>query len=451
VLNINTQPISSKYVYTATGKAGSNIIKVESVTGIVPRMQVFGNGISRGAIVVSATVATQTTAAMVTLSIANNAQVIGNVTFSDVTGTTAFTMDYKWNIVSAYTGLDGYVDSKKLLISFSDLDNNGSIDDPSIFIKLVQPAIDSTNKYIVQERYSISYGQDDYRYVNNIKNIVIIKDRESLVTNLAQYVDGQHFYFIQTNVVKRLDSTTLALIPTLQYKVYLGRDNLKFQYTHSANYNARIDPSVSNIIDVYVLTANYDINFRQWLSGSVMTKPLPPSATELYDTVSPSLNLIKTISDEVIYHPVAYTILFGQTAIPELQATFKIVKTPGQVLSDNDVKSRAIAAINQFFAVENWEFGDTFYFSELASYVMSQLAPGIVSFVIVPKQPSLSFGSLFEIISVSDRIFINGATVADIEIIAGITASNIQSANSTGVTTIVSSQQTITSSSYGSI
>jgi hypothetical protein len=451
VLNINTQPIGIDFKRNVSGGIAKDIIKIDDLTNIMIGMKVVGLGISPGAIVIKLIPQTLTTSAMAQLSIVNSTAVIGIATFSDVSGTTAFTKDYKWNIVAAYTGLDGYVDSKKLLISFSDLDNNGSIDDPSIFIKLVQPTIATTSKYIIQERYSIAYGQDDYRYVNNKNGIVIIIEGAEPPNLAAGYSDGQYFYFTNTNVVKRLDLATSTLVPSLNYRAYLGRDKLKFQYTHSANYNARIDPSASNIIDIYVLTANYDISFRQWLSGSLASKPLPPSAVELYDTLSPSLNLIKTISDEVIYHPVSYTVLFGQTAIPELQATFKIVKTPGQVLSDNDVKSRAIAAIDRFFAVENWEFGDTFYFSELSAYVMAELAPSIASFVIVPKQPTLAFGNLFEIISVSDRLFVNGATVSAVEIISGITSTNIQSANNTGINANVSSQQTITSSSYGSI
>jgi hypothetical protein len=236
---------------------------------------------------------------------------------------------------------------------------------------------------------------------------------------------------------------------TLDYKVFLGRDNLKFQYTHNADASSRIDPGASNIIDIFVLTKNYDIMYRQWLSGANVSQPLPPSSAELYSTISPSLNTIKSISDEVIYHPVSYTVLFGATASTELQATFKITKTPGQVISDNEIKSRVIMSINQFFALENWDFGDTFYFTELSTYVMNTLAPDIANFVIVPKQSGLNFGSLFEIRSPSNQLFINGATVDNIEIISGITSSNIKSVSGTSPQLTVSSQQNITSSTFG--
>ena len=359
-----------------------------------------------------------------------------------------FTKDLKWDIVGEYIGLDGYIDTKKIIVTFADSDNNGVVDNPQLFLDIVEPTVNPLTKYIVQEKYLISESQEDYRYVSNADNKVIITDTN--ISNLNQYTDGQYFYFTSTKVVKQLNLSKGTLIPTLDYKVFVGRDNIKFQYIHGADYESRIDPGVSNIIDIYILTKGYDTQFRQWIARSLVDKPLPPSSDELYNIVSPGLSAIKSISDEVVYHPVNYTILFGAEAPANLQATFKVTKTPGQVISDNDVKSRVITAINQFFALENWDFGDTFYFTELATYVMNEIAPNISNFVIVPKQSGFNFGSLFEIKSASDQLFINGATVDDIEIITGITSSNIKSVSGTAtdnVTTI--SQQNITSSSYG--
>jgi hypothetical protein len=162
------------------------------------------------------------------------------------------------------------------------------------------------------------------------------------------------------------------------------------------------------------------------------------------------LNLIKTISDEVIYHPISYKILFGTIADADLQASFKIVKNSSQVVSDNDIKVRALTAINQFFALDNWDFGDTFYFTELSTYVINQLSPYVSNFVIVPRQSGLNFGSLFEIKSSTDQLFVNGASVNDIEIITGITSSAIKSVSGTLIASNSSVQQTVTSSTYGS-
>ena len=57
---------------------------------------------------------------------------------------------------------------------------------------------------------------------------------------------------------------------------------------------------------------------------------------------------------------------------------------------------------------------------------MQQLAPNIVTFVIVPKQIDQTFGSLFEIKSESDEIFISGATVTDVAIIDNVTATRLK-------------------------
>ena len=112
---------------------------------------------------------------------------------------------------------------------------------------------------------------------------------------------------------------------------------------------------------------------------------------------------------------------------------------------------RSVAAINTFFAVQNWEFGDTFYFTELSTYVINQLSPNIVNFVIVPTQANLNFGNLFEITANSDRLFISSATVDNIEIIPGITTSNVKALNNSTAITNTSIQQTITSAPYGSL
>ena len=57
---------------------------------------------------------------------------------------------------------------------------------------------------------------------------------------------------------------------------------------------------------------------------------------------------------------------------------------------------------------------------------MLELAPDISNFIIVPKAGNQSFGSLFEISSESDEIFISGAKVSDIEIIDAVTAPQIK-------------------------
>jgi len=364
--------------------------------------------------------------------------------------TNAFTYNLDWDIVSEFKGLDGYIDNKKIEVTFVDSNDNGVVDDPDQFVNLVAPTVNSLSKYIVLEKYTIAQGQEDYRYVDNSSNIVQILSTEDdiysyNVLGLNYWNDGQYFYLADTGIVKKLFKTTAKVVSSLDYKVFVGRAGLKFQYVHSADYESRIDPGSSNIMDIFVLAKSYDTQYRQWLVGALKTQPLPPSSDELYNIVAPNLNLIKSISDEIIYHPVKYKALFGSVASVDVQATFKVIKNSTQVISDNDIKARVLQAINQFFVLENWDFGDTFYFTELSTYVMNQLAPNITNFVIVPKQSNLNFGSLFEIKASSDELFINSATVDDIEVISGITASTIKAISSTSVVSNATGQQTITS------
>ena len=345
----------------------------------------------------------------------------------DPTSNTApYTVDYDWEIVEDYRDTEGYVNSKKVQVSFFDEDDDGIVDDPDLFDIIVNETNNPLRKFIFSEKVVSIDGVEEWFYKPNSElNVVVLQNKSSLGTT-SIYDDGQIIYYVDENIFEILDKATGNLNITQKYRAQVGRDNIKFHYVHAADESTRIDPSVSNIIDTYMLTRSYDNNFRQYLDGTLANKPLAPSSDSLFLNYGTSLNNIKSLSDEIIYHPVKYKILFGTKADAEFQADFKIVKNPDIVINDNEVKSRVISAINEFFALDNWDFGETFYFTELTAYVMQQLAPTIVTFVIVPKQLDQNFGSLFEIKSESDEIFISGATVSDVSIIDNITATRLK-------------------------
>jgi hypothetical protein len=349
-----------------------------------------------------------------------------------------FNLDYFWEIVEEYRDAEGYVDSKKIEVSFFDDDDDGVVDNPEIFDDIVNEEVNPNNKLVFLKKNTSTDGVEDFVYTSKEAIDVLVISQKSGVGALSAYDDGQLFYFVEEDIFETFDLTTATLTITTDYKARVGRDTLKFQYIHAADQNSRIDPSASNIIDTYMLTRGYDTLFRKWLDGDLDSKPLPPSNDELYISYASNLNKIKSLSDEIIYHPVKYKILFGNKAKEDLQSTFKIVKNPDLVLNDNEIKSKVISAINKFFALDNWDFGDRFYFSELSSYVMSQLSPNLVTFIIVPVQLDQSYGSLQEIKSESDEIFISGATVENIEIIDAITAGRLRSSGAV-VTSITSS------------
>jgi len=322
---------------------------------------------------------------------------------------------------------DGFQSAEAVQIAFADRDDDGVIDNPEAFEQIVGLDTDTKKPYIFFVESKDSFGNIIYNYFDNSQEVIKIEQQENSVS-VTDFNDGDLVYFYDSleDRVKRVDYASNSFILEPTYIANIGRSRLTFQYIHNANVDRRIDPSVSNIIDVYLLTKSYDTSFRKYLSGGVTTKPEAPNSDSLRISFGNALGEIKSISDEIIYHPVNYKVLFGATAEYALQAQFKIVKNPNKTINDNDLKVRVVSAINDFFDVANWDFGDRFYLGELITYITNAVTPDLSNLVIVPRQPTQSFGSLFEIQSSTDEIFVSGATVDDIVIVTSISASEIR-------------------------
>jgi hypothetical protein len=341
--------------------------------------------------------------------------------------TTSLGKDYDFKIINNVLGQDGYSSTKTVKITFIDSNDDEIADNPDSFnIVAIDPSNpNSNNNYIFFEKYVTDSYTEDYRYVSNENNKFLIFDSEQSIVSLSSYSDGQLFYFYTPNIVKVYDAASSILIITNNYYAAVGRSDIYFRYLHNADSTIRIDPSASNLIDIYILTKAYDIAYRNYLNGDISSEPLPPSNTYLMLTYGSALDNIKSISDDIIYHPARYKILFGSKADVRLQASFKVIKNTEQVITDNEVQTKVIQAINEFFSIGNFDFGDTFYFSELSAYVMSQLTPYITTFLIVPTSTDQVFGSLQQITSSPNEIFISGATTNDVQIIQSITSAQI--------------------------
>jgi len=317
-----------------------------------------------------------------------------------------------------------YESGVEIKVGFYDSDDDGVIDNPESFEQIIGE--DSQLNYLFFRLVVDEFDTSSYQLIDNSNNTFLIYQKESLI-NVNDFADGQliYFYDIDEDRVKRVDKSTNTLILESSYKGQIGRDRLKFQYIHNASVDRRIDPSVSNIVDIFLLTRSYDESYRGWLSGATSIEPTAPSSDTLRINFGSKLNAIKSISDEIIYHPVKYKVLFGAKAGVKLQAQFKVVKNPSRAINDNDLKVRIVSAIDEFFGINNWDFGDRFYVSELITYIINQVSPDISNLTIVPKQSGQAFGSLFEIQSAPDEIFISGATVDDIKIVSAITVSEV--------------------------
>jgi hypothetical protein len=352
-------------------------------------------------------------------------RVLGVNTASDLIN--ELRQDIEFEISDSIKFDDGYESTNEIKLGFRDADDDGVIDNPDSFENLV--GIDQDLNFLFFEEITDVYGTKIFNLLDNSNDLVLVREKESLINfnDTATYPDQQLIYFYDQaeDIVKKINRTTNSLDTVNQYKAEIGRRNLKFQYIHNASVDRRIDPSSSNIIDIYLLTRSYDQAYRIFLAAGSVVEPALATSDELRSTFGAALTSIKSISDDIIYHPVKYKVLFGTKADPKLQAVFKVVKNQNQSVNDNDLKVRVITAINGFFDINNWDFGDRFYMSELTTYILNSVAPDLANIVIVPKQASQVFGSLFEIQSRADEILISGATVDDIEIVTAITAASI--------------------------
>ena len=203
------------------------------------------------------------------------------------------------------------------------------------------------------------------------------------------------------------------------------KSNLNFEWQHVTTDNQVVDPSFTNVIDVFALTSAYDTSYKNWLNGTVSKQPSPPTSYALSQQFG-SIEGKKAMSDTIVYKPVKYKPIFGIHADPELKARFRIIKLYGSNITDSDLKSKTVTAINEFFSSSEWDFGETFYFTELAAYVHKELAGVLSSFVIVPQGTGTTFGDLFEYTPNTDEMLIADVTVNEIDIIQNITDENIR-------------------------
>ncbi|AVH85290.1 hypothetical protein RsoM2USA_362 [Ralstonia phage RsoM2USA] len=226
------------------------------------------------------------------------------------------------------------------------------------------------------------------------------------------------------SVVSRFSGKNLESNDGL-YSRRLGRYGLDFLWTHYAPYTNLIDPSTSNIIDIFVITQGYNKSVSDYVANITTDIPQPETPLELRNTYRDLLTT-KMISDTVVMHSGKFKLLFGDKSDPQLRGKFKIVKSTTATLADDQIKIEVLDVINEYFKVENWEFGATFYATELLSLIHQKLPTEILSVVIVPQFSSTTFGSLFTVDSGDDEILKSCAQLTDIEIVDSLSPSIIR-------------------------
>ncbi len=340
-----------------------------------------------------------------------------------------FPTDIPTSVTGTVNAINGFIDSSRVTIRDARQGQTNSPINPFYFDEIVgSPTFTSY----------IFFVTDNIQATTTLLKTGVVKVVPAVSTmdnNLYSYANGDIIFVTGTNSfyqISRVGTVAARNIlnnpgDQLIYSYYTGRQNLKFQYQHIASNSARIDPSPSNIIDIYVLEQSYANDFQAWITdttGQVSEPALPTTESLRNDFIT--LENFKMVSDQLIYNPVQFKVLFGAKADLELQAQFIVVKNSSVIVGDGEIKSQVVTALNNYFAVSNWDFGETFYFTDLATYLHTQLGNLISSVQLVPIASNLVFGDLQEILCSPFEIFTSGATVDNVTVVTSLNPINLR-------------------------
>jgi hypothetical protein len=349
---------------------------------------------------------------------ATNSLVKDNIRVLNING---IANDTNLNIYKNVVLSDGYTDSTRVLVTYPISSTSGLPSDPLIFSE-----VNTTATTIFYKKYIDSDNLVRYALVptGGISTLYATKIALNAVRN--NFPTGSVFYCVGDDAfyqIQSINAIATVVDVSTNYLNYYGRQNLIFEYQHNAENTRRIDPAATNLIDTYILTRSYDESYRNYVLDNTNTvqKPADLDSVTLNSSYS-NLFTYKMISDEMILNAGVYKLLFGAKAVSSLRANFQVIKSPSTTLSDTEIKSRVVDAINNYFVLDNWDFGDTFYFSELSSYLHQQLSGYISSIVLVPVDTTATFGSLYEIRCQPNEIFLSAATVDNVQIVQGVLA-----------------------------
>ena len=331
---------------------------------------------------------------------------------------------------------DGYVDDFQVLVSYRDSDNDGVPDNPDFFDEVVGTTTTAGPYVFLQQTVDFDNLQ---RYLLVEQDVVIYDygTLDEIELAKTEWTPGQVFYAYEEDAFYQLSISATGVRTIVAVSGWIarsGRQSLYFQYRHNSPLTNRIDPGTTNIIDLYVVTLSYYTAYQNWLRDTTGTviKPDLPTIDEL-STEYQRLQDYKMISDNIVINSVVFKPLFGPKAAQQLRATIKVIRAQNSTASTSEIKSAVLAEMNAYFSIDKWNFGDTFYFSELAAYLHSQLGTIISSVVLVPLDQQKSFGDLYEIRSQPNEIFANGATIDNIDVIEALTSTNLRTAPGSGV------------------
>ena len=345
--------------------------------------------------------------------------------------------DVYMTIIGQPVESDGYVDDFQVLVSYRDSDNDGVPDNPDFFDEIVAPSVNENQKLVFLQQ---TVDFDNLQRYLLVEEGIVNSDYatyDEIELAKTEWSPGQVFYAYSQGTFWLLSVNTNGVRTLTQQSGWIartGRQDLYFQYRHNSPLTTRIDPGTTNIIDLYVVTQAYYTAYQNWIKDTTgtVTEPAVPTIDEL-STAYQGLQDYKMVSDNVVLNSVVFKPLFGAKAAQQLRATIKVIRAQGSTASTSEIKSSVVAEMNKYFSIDKWNFGDTFYFSELAAYLHRQLGTIISSVVLVPLDPQKSFGDLYEIRSAPNEIFVNAADITNIDVIEALTSTNLRTAPGSGV------------------
>ena len=342
-----------------------------------------------------------------------------NSTTTTYTGVSSYVYD-------DYLTPAGYVDSTKVKLLTSDTNDN-----PFAMLNVIR-----ANEKIVMEQYT----NNNITYERASKTVVAASAPTGVPKAATIYYNTTDtVWYIReaggwSALTGHIDQSTATLIQinynSIQYRVTEGITFVKdeftsFRWDHYADINKRIDPSTSNIIDMYVLSADYVRKVNEWIANDFLTAtPIAPNNFELAKIMN-SIEPKGSMADHIAYIPVEFKYLFGSYAKVENQAIFKVIKKLGVGYTDSEIKTAVSTKVNEYFTINNWDFGDIFYFSELAAYLHKELGDYISSIVITPKYAGKNFTDLLSISCALNEIFMAVTTSNDVKIITQLASSEL--------------------------
>jgi len=346
------------------------------------------------------------------------------------------------SIVGQTVQSDGYIDDFEVEVASIDVNDRTIVKNPDFFNEVtgyitgntnvgiytffeqLQDAVNLTREQLIAST-SVSY---QYATTNQIE---VVKYDYPLGQLFYAYNEinaaGKYNVFYITVQDPTVTTPYYTLVAQPQYSMKPGRQGLQFQYRHNSNNTTRIDPATTNIIDLYVVTQAYYTQYQNYIQDSTNTVPIPmrPTISELTTQYS-QVQDFKMLSDSVIINSVIFKPLFGAKAAAALRGTIKVIKNSNTNASDSEIRSAVLTQMNNYFNINNWNFGDTFYFSELSAYIHNAIGELVSSCVLVPNDPTMAFGDLYEIKCSPYEIFVNAATANDVIVIAALTPAELQ-------------------------